>query len=100
MFNKLKQFKDLRDKAKTLQTALADEHVSGSASFGKVKVEMDGNLSVQKVIIDAELLTKENQTKVQDAVKEACNDAMKKAQRAMAEKMKSMGDLDLSKLMK
>jgi len=95
MFSKLKQFKDLRDKAKTLQTALAAEKVEGSAAWGKVKVEVDGNQSVVGVNIAEDLLAPSEKEKVQNAVKDAVNDAIKKAQQKMVAKMKEMGGLDL-----
>ena len=95
MFEKLKQFKDLREKAKTLQSALATEKVEGTAAWGKVKIEMDGNQSVTSVAIDDGLMAVSEKTKLQDGVKEALNDALKKAQRKMMEKMKEMGGLDI-----
>ncbi|MFC1638892.1 YbaB/EbfC family nucleoid-associated protein, partial [Patescibacteria group bacterium] len=87
MFNKLKQVKDLRDKAKTLQSMLAEEKVEGSAAWGKVKVRMDGNQSVLGVDVDPELLKESEQKKLQDALKDAFNDAAKKAQRKMVDRM-------------
>jgi DNA-binding YbaB/EbfC family protein len=93
MFNKLKQFKDLRDKAKTIQTELAKEKVEGTAAWGKLKIEMDGNQSVTDVQIDESLMS--DRAKLQDAIKEAFKDAVTKAQKKMVEKMKSMGDLGL-----
>lgn len=95
MFEKLKQFKDLREKAKTLQTALASEKVEGSAAWGKIKIEMDGNQSITAVAIDEELLKPSEKAKVQDGIKDALNDALKKAQRKMLEKMKGMEGLNL-----
>ncbi|HTK04510.1 MAG TPA: YbaB/EbfC family nucleoid-associated protein [Candidatus Eisenbacteria bacterium] len=95
MFEKLKQFKDLRDKAKTLQSALATEKVTGEAAWGKVKIEMDGNQAVTGVTIDEALLAASEKSKLQDGVKDALNDALKKAQRKMMEKMKEMGGLNL-----
>ena len=93
MFNKLKQFKDLRDKAKTIQTELAKETVEGSAAWGKIKVRMDGNQAVTAVEIDPEMMA--DRGKLQDAMKEAFTDAVKKAQRKMVEKMKGMDGIDL-----
>ena len=93
MFNKLKQFKDLRNKAKTLQSALGEISVEGSASFGKVKVKMDGNQTTQAVEIDPSML--ENKSKLEDSLKDAFNDAVKKGHRKMAEKMKGMEGFDL-----
>ncbi len=93
MFNKLKQFKDLRDKAKTIQSELAQEKVEGSAAWGKVKVGMDGNQAVTSVDIDPEMMT--DREKLQSALKDAFTDAVKKAQQKMVEKMKSSGGLDI-----
>ncbi|MFH1047185.1 MAG: YbaB/EbfC family nucleoid-associated protein [Patescibacteria group bacterium] len=95
MFNKLKQVKDLRDKAKQLQSMLAEEKVEGTAAWGKVKINMDGNQTVLGVEIDPELLKESERTKLQEAVKDAFNDATKKAQRRMIEKMKASGDLNV-----
>ena len=93
MFEKLKQFKDLREKAKTLQTALAAEKVSGEAVWGKVKVDMDGNQTVTSVTIAEELLQASEKSKLESGVKDALNDALKKAQKKVMEKMKEMGGL-------
>ncbi len=92
MFNKLNQFKDIRSKAKTIQSQLAQEKVEGSAAWGKVKIEMDGNMSVTEVTISDELLS--DKGKLESGIKDACNDAVKRAQRKMAEQMKQMGGLD------
>lgn len=92
MFNKLKQFKDLRDKAKTLQSALADVSVEGSAGFGKVKVTMDGNQKVRKTEIDETLLS--DKAKLEELCTEAFNDAVKKVLKQMAEKMKGLEGFD------
>ncbi|MDP3985325.1 MAG: YbaB/EbfC family nucleoid-associated protein [bacterium] len=95
MFNKLKQIKDLRDKAKRIQSALETESAEGSAAWGKVKVKISGNQEVMSVMIDPELLKPEEAAKVGDAVKDATNDALKKVQRIMVEKMRKMGELNI-----
>jgi DNA-binding YbaB/EbfC family protein len=95
IFSKLKQFKDMRDKAKNLQSSLAVEKVEGSAAWGKIKIEMDGNLSVLGVSLSEELLVPSGKVKLESAIKEAVNDAVKKAQRKMIEKMRASGDLKM-----
>lgn len=97
MFNKLKQFKQMRDQAKNLQQTLSTEHVETTAAWNKIRVAMDGNLSVESVTIDPELMTADNKQKVEDGVKEAFNDAVKKVQRIMASKLKEQGGLDMFK---
>ena len=89
MFNKLKQIQDLKSQANQIKKALADETVEGSGSWGKVKVIMDGNQEVKKIEIADELLT--DKAKLENATIEATNDAIKKVQKVMAQKMSQMG---------
>lgn len=96
MFSKLKQFKDLRDKAKKIQDVLKDVRAEGTGGWGKVKAAMNGNLELTSLSIDPSLLS--DADKAASAVKDAVNDVIKKAQRAMAEQMKKTGGLDLSNL--
>jgi len=93
MFNKLKQFRDMRTQAKDLQGKLAQESATGTAAFGKVSITMDGNLSITGLTIDNELMVVDKKQKLIDALREAHSDVMKKVQRIMAMKMKEMGGL-------
>lgn len=95
VFSKLKQFKDLRNQGKRLQDALSGESVTCDAAFGKVSVTMDGSLSITQIKIDNELMTPDKKDKLQSAVKDAHNDALKKMQRTVATKMQQMGGFDL-----
>jgi hypothetical protein len=94
MFNKLKQFKDLKDKAKQIQSVLANESAEGEAGWGKVKVKMNGNQQVLNVTIDPSVM--DNREKLQDLMRDAINDAVKKIQTVMAKKLKETGGLDLA----
>ncbi|KKR48675.1 MAG: hypothetical protein UT86_C0003G0004 [Candidatus Magasanikbacteria bacterium GW2011_GWC2_40_17] len=89
MFEKLKQFKDLREKAKDIQSKLAEEKVLATAAWGKIKMEMNGNQEVLSVSVDEELLA--SKSKIEDAIKEVTNEAIKKAQKVMADKMMKDG---------
>ncbi|HBU06772.1 MAG TPA: nucleoid-associated protein, YbaB/EbfC family [Candidatus Magasanikbacteria bacterium] len=91
MFNKLKQFKDMRNQAKDLQSKLADESVTTSSSG--VSLTMDGNLILKDLNIPDDLLSPDKKNKLISAIKDAHSDAMKKIQRIMAMKMKEMGGL-------
>jgi len=93
MFTKLKQFKDLRDQAKTWQNTMGQESATGEAAFGKVKVTLNGNLEVTNVEIADELMGIDKKDKLQTALKDAQNEALKKIQKIMAVKMKEMGGL-------
>jgi DNA-binding YbaB/EbfC family protein len=93
MFSKLKQIKGLRDQAKKIQNVLKDVSAEGAGGWGKAKVTMSGNLEITAVHLDQELLS--DKSKTESAVKEAVNDAIKKAQRLMAEEMRKNGNLNI-----
>jgi DNA-binding YbaB/EbfC family protein len=95
MFNKLKQFKDIRSRAKDLQSALGEETAEGSAGWGKVKIVMDGNQKVKNVSIDESLLN--DKKGIEEGVKDAVNDAVSKIQHTIAKKMKELGGSDLAR---
>ncbi len=87
MFEKLKQFKDLRDKAKTLQNALSGKTITEEKNG--IKIIMDGNMTVKSVAIQTEMSREEIEKKLPDTI----NETIKKTQRLMAEEMKAMGGL-------
>jgi DNA-binding YbaB/EbfC family protein len=95
MFSKLKEIKDLRSQAKTIQNMLAQESVETNASWGKVKIKMNGNQEVQAVEIDTEMMQPSKKSDLEKAVQEAVNDANKKVQRLMAEKVRQQGGLNI-----
>ncbi len=87
MFNKLKQYKDLRDQAKTLQSALAQESVTVERSG--IKLTLNGNLEVTALSIPGEIGART----LENSLKDIFNDAIKKTQKIMARKMQEMGGL-------
>lgn len=87
MFEKLKQIKDLRTQAKTMQSALATESVTAEKSG--VTITLNGNLEITSVVI-GDGMTK---AQIEKATLEAANDAIKKAQKVIAQKMQEMGGL-------
>lgn len=91
MLNKLKQFKDIRSQAKTLQNALAEETITIKESG--VTLVMDGNLTIKSIDISEEMFSTNKKDKLEKAITSAFGDAMKKMQRIMAMKMKEMGGL-------
>ena len=95
MFSKLKEIKDLRSKAKTIQSMLADVHVETDAAWGKVKVKMNGNQEIESLDINPELLSPDKKFDVEKGIKDAIGDAVKKVQKIMAEKVREHGGLDL-----
>ena len=95
MFNKLKQFQDLRNRAKQMQTTLEKESVEGSAGWGKVKITMNGNQRITAVVLDDDVMA--DKAKLQDLIKDAVNDGAEKLQKLLAGKLKDIGGLDLAK---
>ena len=95
MLSKLKQFKDLRSQAKEMQNQLSGETVTVETAGGKIVLTMDGNLKLTGLAIDDSLLEAGKASKIQEGIKKAHEDAMKKMQRIMAMKMKEMGGFNL-----
>ena len=95
IFSKIKQVSEIRDKAKQLQAALANETAEGTSGWGKVKIIINGNQQILSVSIDQELMS--DKTKLEGLVREATNDAIQKVQKVMATKLKDIGGLDLAK---
>ena len=85
MFNKLKQFKDLRSQAKTLQNTLAQETVK--VERGGVSLVMDGNLKVKSLTINQDLA----KDSLEGILVDLFNEAIKKTQKIMARKMQEVG---------
>jgi DNA-binding protein YbaB len=87
MFNKLKQFKDLRNQAKTMQNALAQESVEYEKSG--VKITMNGNMEITNLTINPGI----SPNNLQGIVKDAVNETIKRAQKVMAKKVQEMGGI-------
>lgn len=94
MFNKMKQFKDLRKQAKTLESTLAQETAEGRGAGGNVVITMNGNQQITNVFIDPALLTPDSKTRIESGIKEALVDANKKVRDIMMKKMKS-GEIEM-----
>lgn len=85
MFNKLKQIKDLRDQAKQMQNALSGE--SATVDKRGLVIVMNGNMEITSVKINEDIA----KDKLESAIKENTNDAIKQIQKIMAKKMQEMG---------
>lgn len=95
MFSKLKQFKDLREQGKKLQSMLGNESVTTTSAGGQIALTMSGNLEISGLAIDAGLLNPANKEKIEKGIKEAHGEALKKMQRTIATKMQQSGDFNL-----
>ncbi|MBU1349790.1 YbaB/EbfC family nucleoid-associated protein [Patescibacteria group bacterium] len=87
MFNKLKQFKEMRSQAKALQNSLAQESIT--VEKGGVKVVMNGNMEVTFLTVNQEL----SKDSLEGMLVDCINDAIKKTQQIMAQKIQGMGGL-------
>jgi len=92
MFNKLKQYNDLRKQANVIKNAMAEETIE--ASNKAVKIVMDGNQEIKSLTISEEFLSKEKKNELEKEIQNCIADAIKKVQRKMAMKMQQMGGID------
>ncbi len=83
LFSKLNQIKDLRSQAKQMQNTLSQEIIE-IENHG-IKLKMDGNQNVLSINIPEGMAKSELEKYIPDTF----NDAIKKLQKIMAEKMKS-----------
>ena len=92
MFNKLKQFNDLRKQANTLKNSLAEEIIEVENSA--VKIVMDGNQDIKSLDIKSDYLSPDKKKDLEKKIVEGIADAIKKVQKKMAAKMQDMGGFD------
>ena len=82
-----KMMKQLQQAQERLQTEIAALLVEASAGGGVVKVEMDGQKQVRSLKIDPEVVNKEDVEMLQDLVLAAVNEASRKVDEAIQEKV-------------
>ena len=83
----------MREQAKTMQSALAEESVTVKEAGDSIVMTLDGNLRMIALAIGDDLLDPSKKEKLQNGIKDAHEKAMKKMQRTMAMKMKEMGGM-------
>jgi DNA-binding YbaB/EbfC family protein len=83
----MKQAQQMQER---LQQQMGELRVEGNAGGGMVTVIMNGAKQVQSLTIDPEVVSKDDVQMLQDLVVAAINDAQRKADEAMAEKMGGM----------
>ncbi|HEY7290192.1 MAG TPA: YbaB/EbfC family nucleoid-associated protein [Vicinamibacterales bacterium] len=83
----MKQAQQMQER---LQKQMADARVEGNAGGGMVTVVMNGAKQVQSIVIDPEVVSKEDVSMLQDLIVAALNDAHRKADDEM---QKSMGGM-------
>ena len=73
-----------------LQQEMTTLRVEGNAGGGMVTVIVNGGKQVESITIDPEVVSKEDVRMLQDLILAALNDAHRKADEAMAQKMGGM----------
>lgn len=88
MFQKLRAFRDLRHAAKSLQQELATEKIE--LERNGIRLTLDGNLDVQSLTLPPTM----SHDELQRRLPEVLNQAIDKAQRVAAEKIRARGGLE------
>jgi nucleoid-associated protein EbfC len=90
----MKQAAQLQSKMQSKMQAMQDElgqvEVEGSSGGGLVNVRISGKMEVKAVRIDSSLMKAEEREVLEDLLVTAFNDARRKAETAMQEKMQSL----------
>lgn len=82
-----KLMKQLQQAQERLQTEIAALVIEASSGGGMVKVEMDGQKQVRRLKIDPEVVNKDDVEMLQDLVLAAVNEASRKVDEAVQEKV-------------
>jgi nucleoid-associated protein EbfC len=86
----LKQAEEMHSKISQIQESMAEKRVEASAGGGMVSVVMSGKQEVLSVRIDPEVINKEDVEMLQDLIRAAANEAIRKSQEMMTEEMKKI----------
>jgi DNA-binding YbaB/EbfC family protein len=86
----MKQAAQLQSKMQAMQDELGQIEVEGSSGGGLVNVRISGKMEVKAVKIDPSLMKAEEREVLEDLLVTAFNDAKRKAETAMQEKMQSL----------
>ncbi|HAL41408.1 MAG TPA: YbaB/EbfC family nucleoid-associated protein [Gammaproteobacteria bacterium] len=86
----MKQAEQLQSRLQGAQQEMTQLEVVGESGAGMVSVTMNGRYEVRRVEIDPSLMEEERSV-LEDLLAAACNDTVRKVEKAQAEKMKSLG---------
>ena len=86
----LKQMQQLQSKMQEVQTELESTKVEGSSGGGMVKVVANGKNEIVSVVIDPEVVDKDDVEMLQDLIIAAVNQAREKVQEMQSEKMSGL----------
>ena len=86
----MKQAAQLQSKMQAMQEELGQIEVEGSSGGGLVNVRISGKMDARAVRIDPSLMKAEECEVLEDLLVTAFNDARRKAETAMQEKMQAL----------
>ncbi|MEM7003297.1 MAG: YbaB/EbfC family nucleoid-associated protein [Pseudomonadota bacterium] len=91
----MKQAQEMQSRMADMQQQMAAMEVQGESGAGLVQVTMNCRHEVKRIHVDSTLMS-ENKEVLEDLVAAACNDAVRKVEKAQAEKMSELtGGLNL-----
>jgi hypothetical protein len=91
--NMMKQAQEMQER---LKKQMADLRVEATAGGGMVKVVVDGSKQLQSVVIDPEVVSKDDVEMLQDMIVAAVNDAGRKVDEQIGRSMSGlMGGLKI-----
>jgi len=88
--NILKQAQEVQSRIAQLQEEMAGRRVEATAGGGMVSVIMNGKQEVLSIQIDPEVVNREDMEMLQDLIRAAVNEAIRKSREMMAEEMKKL----------
>jgi len=88
--NILKQAQQMHSKIAQLQEEMAGRTVEATSGGGMVHIVMNGKMEIVSIRIDPEVVNREDVDMLQDLIKAAVNEGLRKSQEMMAEEMKKI----------
>ncbi len=88
--NIMRQAQEMGGKMQEINEKLKSQKVTATAGGGMVEVEMNGLGQMLKLIIEPELVEKNDREMIEDLVPAAVNEAIQKAKQLNVEEMKSL----------
>ena len=88
--NILKQAQQMQSRISQLQEEMAEKTVEANSGGGMVNLVMNGKQEIVSLRIDPEVVSKEDIEMLQDLIKAAVNEAIRKSQEMMTEEMKKI----------
>lgn len=86
----IKQAMQVKERMEELKERLADERIEASAGGGMVSIVMSGRYEILELKIDPEVINKEEPEVLETLVRAAVNEAIRKTQDMVKDKMKEL----------